>query len=296
MTGPAADGTNGGQAAPIRLEVFTSPYHPIGGSADRTFSPTSSTIICGARDAVLVDAQFMRDDIDALCDRIDATDRRLTTIYITHAHADHYFGIDRVLSRFAGSRAVATKSVVDDLIQNSAAEFKQFSAMFADELVMPTSLPAPLERDVIELEEERLRVIEVGQGDIPHNTVLHVPSIDAVIAGDVVYNGIHQMLGLSGPAQWRDWIESIDKIASLRPRTLIAGHKQPGASDDAAPILQATRSYIGDFADLAATSASARDLVAGMVTKYPDHGNLSTLLFSARAASQARDALTNREE
>ena len=232
----------------------------------------------------------MREDIDALCDRIASTGCRLTTIYITHGHADHYFGIDRILDRFPGARAVATSAVVDYLTRHSAAEFAQFSSMFGDALVLPTSLPNPLGQDFIELEDECLRIVEVGQGDIPSSTVLHVPSIGAVIAGDVAYNGIHQMLGLGGPAEWQSWIDSVDKVARLLPRTVIAGHKKPGASDDAVPVLDATRSYIQDFTRLAATSGNARDLVMAMTAKYPDHGNLTTLLFSASAAIKGREA------
>ena len=203
----------------LHLQVFTSPYRKIGGSEDRTFSPVTSTLIYGDTEAVLVDAQFIRDDIDALGDMIEAVGRRLTTIYITHGHAAHYFGIDRLIERFPDARAVATKAVVGYLAEHSAEEFKQFSAMFGDELVLPRTLPAPLEDDFILLEGEKLWIVEVGQGDIPCSTVLHVRSIDAVIAGDVVYNGIHQMLGLSRPTQWTKWIESVDKIAALNPRS-----------------------------------------------------------------------------
>ena len=279
---------SGAQGSMIQLQVFTSPYHPIGGSKDRTFSPVTSTLLYGATDAVLVDAQFIREDVEALCQMIEEKGRRLTTIYITHAHADHYFGIDLILQRFAEARVVATEAVTEHLTRHSAAEVAQFSTMFGDELAVPTSLPAPLDDDVIMLEGEALRVIEVGQGDVPHSTVLHAPSIGAVIAGDVVYNGIHQMLGLSGPPEWRQWIESVDKIERLMPQTVIAGHKQPGASDEAAPVLEGTRSYIRDFAELAETSRAARDIVAGMQSKYPDHGNLTTLLFSASAAIRSR--------
>ncbi len=286
MTAPKlpAEGTR----SSLHLQVFTSSCRKIGGSEERTFSPVTSTLIYGETEAVLVDAQFIREDIDALGDMIEALGRRLTTIYITHGHADHYFGIDRLIERFPDARAVATKAVVKYLIENSAAEFKQFSAMFGDELVLPTTLPVPLEDSFIPLEGEKLRIFEVGQGDIPYSTIIHVSSLDAVIAGDIVYNGIHQMLGLGGPAQWTKWIESIDTIAELNPAILIAGHKMAGASDDAKPILDATRSYIRDFADTAASANSARDIVVAMQAKYPDHGNLATLLFSAAAAMQNR--------
>jgi glyoxylase-like metal-dependent hydrolase (beta-lactamase superfamily II) len=58
----------------------------IAGDPNRTFSPTTSTLIFGVRDAVLVDALLIREDVDALGDMVASTGRTLTTIFITHGH------------------------------------------------------------------------------------------------------------------------------------------------------------------------------------------------------------------
>jgi len=39
------------------------------------------------------------------------------------------------------------------------------------------------------------------------------------------------VLALTGPAQWQKWLESIDLVESIGATTIIAGHKQPDASD-----------------------------------------------------------------
>jgi glyoxylase-like metal-dependent hydrolase (beta-lactamase superfamily II) len=138
---------------------------------------------------------------------------------------------------------------------------------------------------VIDVDGQELRMIEIGQGDIAPSTVVHIPSIDTVIAGDVVYNAIHLMLALGGPQEWQAWIESIDRIEALGAKTIVAGHKQPDASDnDLATILDGTRAYIRDYRDAVATSSSAGEVVEIMKNRYPNYGNLTTLLFSARAA------------
>jgi hypothetical protein len=128
-------------------------------------------------------------------------------------------------------------------------------------------------------------VIEVPQGDISPSTVIHIPSIDTVIGGDVVYNRIHMMLALTGPAEWQKWIGSIDLVESLGADTIIAGHKQPDASDqDLETILDGSRQYIRDFRDAVAATSTAAQLIETMTTKHPDYGNLTTLEFSAGAA------------
>ena len=58
----------------------------------RAWDPTTSTLIFGARDAVLVDTLMTIREATALADWIELHDRRLTTIYITHGHGDHYSG------------------------------------------------------------------------------------------------------------------------------------------------------------------------------------------------------------
>jgi hypothetical protein len=136
----------------------------------------------------------------------------------------------------------------------------------------------------LELEGYELRIVEVGQGDIRPSTVVHIPAIDAVVAGDVVYNQIHAMLGLSGPGGWERWLQSLDAIEKLDAQMIVAGHKKPESSDrEASRMLDETRSYISDFAHGAQSLDSAEELVQLMKSKYPDFGNHWTLHFSAQS-------------
>ena len=154
-----------GSATPApALQVYTSASRPIAG--ERTFSPVTSSLLLGREEAVLVDAQFMEEDVDALGDMVEASGRRLTHIVITHGHADHYFGADRLAQRFAGAAVVAAASVVDYISAHMAGEMRTFGMMFSDGLVLPHRSPSPLDGDVIRLGEEALYVIDVGQGDI----------------------------------------------------------------------------------------------------------------------------------
>ena len=270
--------------ARLQTHVFTAAAREFGRHG-QTFSPTTSTLVTGESDAVLIDAQFIASEISALGDMIEQTGKRLTSIYVTHAHADHYLGLGQLQQRFPGARAVTTAPVLAAINETLDGQVKQWEAMFGDAVAEPSLLPAPLDGDVIDLVGQELRVIEVGQGDISPSTIVHVPSIDAVIAGDVAYNRIHLMLALSGPEQWQAWIESVDQIERLGPKTVVAGHKAPDAGDeDVATILDGTRAYIRDFRDAVAASANADEVVETMRAKYDDYGNLTTLIVSASAA------------
>lgn len=270
-------------AAPLELQVVVSPTVDV--AIGGTFSPTTATIITGPTEAVLVDTLYTPDDVERLAQAVEATGKTLTTIYITHAHFDHYFGLGTLLERFPGARGVALPSVAQLVRETHKAGRTLAEHWLPGKTVDATVLPEALESAAIVLDGHELHAIEVGQGDIPHSTVLHVPSIAAVVAGDVVYNGVHQMLGVSGPDDWERWIESVDKIAALDPKVVVAGHKREDLRDDEIPaILDGTRNYIRAFIEELADAESAEALVARMTERFADRINVATLEFSASAA------------
>ena len=274
----------------LHWDVYVTPGIPVEtselppGMQQRWWSPTSATLICGERDAVLVDAFITIEQAHALGEWVEAHGKHLTTIYSTHGHGDHFFGIGALLERFPKARAVATPAVVKFMRQQaspaSIANFwgARFPGQIPDRLVIAEELKGT----VIDLEGRDLVVIEVGHTDTDDTTCLHVPSIGLVVAGDVAYNDVHLHLGESNAQKRRAWIAALDTIESLHPRAVIAGHKRPG-NDDSPRIIEETRQYIRAFDRLAETTTTARELYDEMLELYPDRINPGRLWASARA-------------
>src|SRR5258708_21128871 len=110
---------------PLRYDVFVAPEKPFVAPLPRVgdppaWDPTTSTLIFGARDAVLVDPLMTVREATALADWVALHDRRLTTIYITHGHGDHYLGLSVVLDHFPDARAIATAETVEQMRQQMA--------------------------------------------------------------------------------------------------------------------------------------------------------------------------------
>jgi glyoxylase-like metal-dependent hydrolase (beta-lactamase superfamily II) len=72
----------------------------------------SATLVYGDEDAILVDAWATYDQADALADWIETKGRRLSRVYITHGHGDHWLGLARLAERFPGVRGLATSEVL----------------------------------------------------------------------------------------------------------------------------------------------------------------------------------------
>ena len=246
--------------------------------------PASATLIHGERDAVLVDTFLTVEQSDVLVEWVAANGKNLTTIYITHGHGDHFFGLGALLDRFPGARAVATPGVVKVMRQQASPEFAasfwrtRYPGQIADRLVVADELRG----NRIELEGNDLVAVEVGHTDTDHTTFLHVPSAGLVVAGDVAYNDDHLYLVESNSQTRGEWIAALDTIEAFTPSAVIAGHKKPD-NEDSPRIIEETRQYIRDFDRLARTAATARGLYDRMLELHPDRANPGALWGSARA-------------
>ena len=260
------------------------------GQRQMVWQPIASTLIYAERDAVLVDPPLTIEQTNNLISWVAASGKNLTTIYSTHGHGDHWFGIGAVLDRFPGARAVATPDVAELMRQHVTPDATKwwrssFPGQIPDRLVVAQELGG----DTFPLEGERLVAVEVGHGDSDHSTCLSVPSIGLVVAGDVAYNDVHQYFVESDHQKRGEWISALDKIESLKPVAAIAGHKRPGALDTPSD-LEATRKYIRDFDRIAYHTKTALALYNEMLAIYPERVNPAVLWYSAQAVKPATES------
>ena len=275
----------------LNWDVFVTPGIPIAtsdlppGVREARFQAMAATLIHGKRDAVLVDAFMTAEQAHALADWVAARGRNLTTIYITHGHGDHWFGIGTLLERFPRARAVATPDTLKMMRLNASPEVLPiWKASFENQIPDRLVLAEELEGKTLDLEGQELVAVELGHTDTEHTTCLHVPSIGLVVAGDAAYNDVHLYLAESNPQTRREWIRALDTIESLQPRAVVASHKRP-ENDDSPRIIEETRQYIRDFDRLAETTKTAQELYDRMLEIYPNRVNPGWALWSsARAA------------
>jgi len=236
------------------------------GKDDLKWVANTTTLIYGEREALLVDTFLSDAQTAELADWIATTGRRLSTIYITHAHPDHFFGLK--------------------LLRDSVENWKRrFPGQIPDRLVPAEAL----DDGTFSLEGYAIVAMEIGHTDTDHTTCLHVPSIGLVVAGDAIYNGTHPYLVESDGQGLSDWLAAIDEIEALNPRAVVVGHG-PLDPDNSPRHIQQTRRYIQDFIRLKDETATAQELYDRMLALYPDRINPGSLWGSANAAKAARQA------
>jgi glyoxylase-like metal-dependent hydrolase (beta-lactamase superfamily II) len=274
----------------LKWKVFVAPPIPTvnddlpPGETVRMWSPTSAILVHGERDAIVVDTLMTTDQANALADWVAESGKNVTTIYATHGHGDHFFGNGILLKRFPGAKAVATPKVIEIMHKQTSPQVmaglwnKRFPGLIP-EIVMPDELKG----DTLHLEGHELIVVDVGHTDTDDCTCLHVPSSDLVIAGDIVYNDVHQYFAESLTREKRmEWVAAVDKIEALKPKVVIAGHKRE-TNGDGPNVMEETRRYILDFDRLIDKTSTTLELYNAMLELYPDRLNRGALWGSARA-------------
>ena len=276
---------------PLKWDVFVTPGIPIAtpdmppGVDKVYFQAMAATLIYGIRDAVLADAFMTVEQAHALSGWVAASGKNMTTIYITHGHGDHWFGISTLLERFPNAKPVATPDVVKVMRQNASPEFleKIWKAAFPGQIPDRLVIAEELKGNIIDLEGNELVAVELGHTDTDHTTCLNVPSIGLVVAGDAAYNDVHLYLAESNAKTRQEWISALDKIGSLNPRAVVASHKRPG-NDDNPRIIEETRQYIRDFDRIAEMTTTAQELYDNMLKLYPNRVNQGWALWSSARA------------
>ncbi|NEA30200.1 MBL fold metallo-hydrolase [Streptomyces sp. SID13031] len=271
----------------LSFEVHVSPSALRSGeqrmpNGDRLYwNPLSTTLIYGAEDAVLVDPPFLTEHIQQVGDWIERSGKRLIAIYATHGHGDHWFGTGELVKRFPGAVAYATPGTIEMMHQQAGVGREQlWDKLFPGQIPLTPVLAEPMPAEGILLEGQVLRSIEVGHTDTDETSVLHVPSIGLVVAGDVAYNGIHQYILEGANGGFEAWIAALDEVMKLAPTRVVAGHKNRDLPDDPI-ILERTKQYLQDVTKLLAEEPTAQEFYDQMTERHPDRLNRSPLWYGA---------------
>lgn len=244
-------------------------------------SPLAVTMLIGDEEVFLVDAPYTYGQVARVRDWLLATRKKLAGIYITHAHGDHWLGAHELLSQVGEAPVYATPGTLELMHDEATAGRENLWDRVFEGLVPPSPVTAvPVPAEGLWVEGHELVPIELGHTDSESTTALWVPDLKLLVAGDSVYNGVHQYILETPGGGFDAWLTALDVLESLQPEAVVCGHKAPGAADDPSAIAT-TRDYLLRARDELARAESPDDYYAAMLRAYPARMNPGPVWYGA---------------
>lgn len=260
-------------AETLSIEVFN--------PGAKSLFPVSSTLVAGPEEAVLIDAQFQRDDAQSVLKMIQDSGKDLTTIYISHGDPDFYFGLDVITAAYPEAKVVASPETLAHIRATVEKKISYWGPILSENAPRASVEPERLAGDTLTVDGAELKIIGLDGHD-PKHSFVWIPSAGVVTGGVVVYEGVHVWMADAKTLEAREnWRKTLADLLALDPKRIIPGHFI-GESDQSADAVAFTLEYLTAFEEEAAKAADAAGLTAAMQARYPAFGNIGDLELSAK--------------
>jgi glyoxylase-like metal-dependent hydrolase (beta-lactamase superfamily II) len=256
------------------IKVFT--------SSDDQFW-VNSTILEGAHEVMLVDAQLTKTSAERVLQQIRETKKPLSIIYITHEHADHFLGLEVFEQAYPGVRIITNSAVVERIKKAYPEKIEKWKKILGPGATSHAVAIDKFDADFIEFESSRIEIIKSVRGDTDENTMLWIPEQGLLIAGDVVFNNMHAYTAETDGAARREWLNTLKRIRALRPSVVIPGHSKVGAPLDANTAVDFTEKYLFVFEEELKRAKSPEGMVESMKARFPS----ADLILSVERGAKA---------
>jgi glyoxylase-like metal-dependent hydrolase (beta-lactamase superfamily II) len=249
-------------AAPLSLQIY---------NADAGSFHVNAVLVSGKTDAVLLDTGFTRADALRIAGMVLDSKKTLTTIYISQADPDFYFGIGVLKQFFPQARVVATAPTLKKIAATLPTKLQVWGPRLGANAPQAVPLPEALAAPVIELEGEKLEIRGLDDA-LAHRSYVWIPSLRTIAGGVNVFAGLHVWTADTQTAPERAaWRDKLSAMAALQPQRVIPGHSRAGAPQDAATLTW-TQDYLARFETELPKAANAAALIGAMQQAYPAAG------------------------
>jgi len=252
------------ETAPVTQPVLTLKVY----NADANSFNVNSTLVMGAKDAILIDGGFTRADALRIAANVLDSGKQLTTIYVSQADPDYYFGVETLKVFFPKADVVTTSAVLDKLAPKVAGKLAFWGPKMGGNAPHQPVIPRVLQENKLMLEGQGIE-IRGTTGLLAHRPYVWIPSIKAIVGNIAVFGNLHVWTADTQTVAERDaWGKQLDEMLALKPQVVVPGHMSSGTKIDASTIIF-TKDYLQKFEKNLSISSDSSILINAMQQAYP---------------------------
>ncbi len=255
-----------GQVATVKMEVksvapnvyYVQGLSALGSPANQNFISNAGFVVTDDS-VVVIDALGSPALAEELVQKIKAiTPKPISTVILTHYHADHIYGLQ--VFKDLGAKIIANAQAREYLNSDTARLRLEASRtelapwinasthmVNADEWIAQDAV-----RHTIGGTEFVLQ--HMGPAHTPEDTAVFLPKSGVLFIGDVVFRN---RIPYVGQADSRHWITALDALLKLPVKVMVPGHGP--ASEDPRGDMQLTRDYLSYLRESMAKAAQNLD-------------------------------------
>ena len=198
------------------------------------------------------------------------TGKHLTTVYVTHAHPDHYFGLGPIHDAFPEARVTALPEVAATINKQFFGKIEHWEAVIGYTNVPRKQVEIePLKDNFVELEGRCIEILPEIMGDLKYNTVVWIPCISTLYGSDILFNQAHPFTCEVTAGERQQWIRDIERLEAMQPEVVIPGHQKPGMPFDTGSFTF-TKDYLVATEEEIARTDSVGDFYYAMAQRFPE--------------------------
>lgn len=245
-------------------------------AAPQNFGVTS-TLIEGEKEVILINAQFSRSEALRVAADILDSGKQLKTIFISYGDPDYYFGLQTFKQIFPDVKVIATPATVKHIQDTQALKLAYWGPKYGANAPTETYLPQAVTSKHLTLEGQEIEI--KGEDE---RTFLWIPSIKAVVGGNLVSSGIHVWTAdTPKTADRQKVIQGLNEIKALQPKQVIPAHMVANAATGVQAV-DFTQNYLKQYEQAVSTSKNAEQLIQKMKKLHPNFQDTSTLELGAK--------------
>ena len=242
-------------------------------------------LIAGPTEAVLVDAGFTLSDGRALAKAVQASGKRLTTIYVSQSDPDYYFSLGPLTAAFPDARVMAAAETVAAIRMTVEKKLDTWSPQLKDngpQHLADVVIPDVCNDSALTVDGETIEIVEAG--GLANRRYLWVPALQGIFGGVLLFSGVHVWTADTPGKERANWIANLEKMAASEPAVVVPGHMALDAATDLSAIGH-TRAYLVAFEEELARAKDSSALIAAMNARFPGLGMDVALNIGAKVAT-----------